>query len=142
MILFTHRKAALGLILAVIALALVMIDTVFDLVLELLHMSFELIELSLDILIEYIFHTDLHDTQVIVFYLMWAIAGYPLYKLYQLLRSLPHRCVECMDNLARAWRQLKKQISAYWHGLSALGKAKWSMGFMTSVTCMIFWVLI
>jgi hypothetical protein len=44
-----------------------MFDTAFELLLELIHITLEFVEEMLDMLIEHIFHTDLHDTQVIVF---------------------------------------------------------------------------
>ena len=62
-------------------------------------------------LIEHIFHKDLHDTQVIVFYLMLSVAGFALYKL---LRALPNRYRELKRNLVTGWSQLKKEILAYW----------------------------
>lgn len=139
-ILSIKRNVAFGLILTVIVIVILMFDTVFELLLELTHVSFEFVELSLDIFIEHIFHTDLHDTQIIVFYLMWAMAGYPLYRLYKLLRTLPRRYREGKENLVTGWSQLKKEILAYWQDLPATGKTKWLMGFMASITCMILWV--
>ncbi len=140
MILSINRKVAYGLILTVIVIVILMFDTLFGLLLELIHVSYELFEHSLDMLIEHIFHTDRQDTQVIVFYLMLSIAGYALYQLYQLLRTMPRRYREFKENLADAWLQLKKEITAYWHGLSPIGKTKCLMGFMASITCMVLWV--
>jgi len=137
-----NQKAAFGLNLVVIVISIVMFDTASELLLELIHMSFEVIELSLDRLIEHLFHTDLHATQIIVFYLMWAMAGYPLYRLYKLLRTLPRRYREFKEDLAASWSQLKKEILAYWQDLSPTGKTKWLMGFMASITCMFLWVFI
>lgn len=142
MILSINRKAAFGLILIGIVIVILMFDTIFELLLELIHMSFEVIELSLDRLIEHLFHTDLHDTQIIVFYLMWAMAGYPLYRLYKLLRTLPRRYREFKEDLAAGWSQLKKEILAYWQDLSPTGKTKWLMGFMASISCIVLWVFI
>lgn len=141
-ILSINRNVAFGLILTVIVIVILMFDTVFELLLELTHVSFELIEHWLDMLIELIFHTDLHDTQVIVFYLMLSIAGFALYKLYKLLRTMPRRYREFKENLVTGWSQLKKEISAYWQDLPPVGKIKWLMGFMTSITCMLLWVFI
>jgi len=140
MILSINRNVAYGLILTVIVIVILMFDTVFGLFLELIHVSFEFVEEMLDILIEQLFHTDLHDTQVIVFYLMWAIAGYPLYRLYKLLRTMPRRYREFKEDFVSAWLQLKKEILAYWQDLPATGKTKWIMGFLASITCMILWV--
>ncbi len=124
MTLSINRKVVFGLILTVIVIIILMFDTVFGLFLELIHVSFEFVEEMLDILIEHIFHTDLHDTQVIVFYLMWAIAGYPLYRLYKLLRTMPRRYREFKENFVSAWLQLKKGISAYWQYLPLVGRSR------------------
>lgn len=140
MILSINRNVAYGLILTVIVIVILMFDTAFELLLELTHVSFELVEHWLDMLIEHVFHTNLHDTQIIVFYLMWAMVGYPLYRLYKLLRTLPRRYCEFKENLVAAWLQLKIEILAYWQDLPATGKTKWIMGFLASITCMILWV--
>lgn len=142
MILLTHRKAALGLILTVSVIAVMMFDTVFHLLLELMHASFELLEFSLDLLVEHIFETGRHETQIIVFYLMCFLGACVLYRLYRQLRALPRRYFEFREYLVNGWGQLKKEISAYWRGLSTSGKAKWSMSFMTSFIFMVFWLFI
>lgn len=58
----------------------------FHFFLGILHMLFEWSEASLDFLIEVIFDTSLHSTQVIVFYILMAVI---LYCLYQIWRKLP-----------------------------------------------------
>jgi hypothetical protein len=140
MILSINRNVAYGLILTVIVIVILMFDTVFGLFLELIHVSFEFVEEMLDILIEQLFQTDLHDTQIIVFYLMWAMAGYPLYRLYKLLCTVPRRYREVKENFVTGWSQLKIEVLAYWQDLPATGKTKWIMGFLASITCMILWV--
>jgi len=142
MILSINRKVGFGLILSVIVIVVPMFDTVFELLLELIHISFEFVEQMLDILIEHIFHTDLHNTQIIVFYLMLSIAGYGLYKLYKLLRTLPRRYREFKENLVIALSQLNKEILVSWQDLPPTGKAKWYIGFMVSISCIVLWVFI
>lgn len=56
---------------------------VFHLLLELLHMLFEWTEVSLDFLIELIFETSVHTTQVVVFYIIIAAILYALYRLWR-----------------------------------------------------------
>jgi hypothetical protein len=51
MILSINRKVGFGLILSVIVIVVPMFDTVFELLLELIHISFEFVEEMLDILI-------------------------------------------------------------------------------------------
>lgn len=141
-ILSINRNVAFSLILTVIVIVILMFDTVFELLLELIHVSFEFVEEMFDMLIEHIFHTDLHDTQIIVFYLMWAMAGYPLYRLYKLLCTVPRRYREVKENFVTGWSQLKIEILAYWQDLPPTRKAKWSMSFMASITCMLLWAFI
>ena len=80
--------------------------------------------------------------KLLVFYLMLSIAGFGLYKLYKQLRTLPRRYREVKENLVTGWSQLKNEIVAYWQYLPTTGKAKWLMGFMASITCMVLWVFI
>jgi hypothetical protein len=140
MILSINRKVAFGLILALIIIVIALSDEVFHLLLELVHVSFELFEQALDLIVEHTFHTDRHKTQVIVFYIMLSIACYGLYKLYKLLRMLPRWFRDCSESLATGWLLLKKESLAYWQALPAIGKAKWLMGLSVGVTCMAFWV--
>lgn len=43
--------------------------------------SFEWIESTLDTLVEHLLHTDIRQTQIIVFYLLVGIAALPFYYL-------------------------------------------------------------
>lgn len=110
-ILSINRNVAFSLVLTGIVIVILLFDAVFELLFELIHVSFEFVEEMLDMLIEHIFHKDLHDTQLIVFYLMLSVAGFALYKL---LRALPNRYRELKRNLVTGWSQLKKEILAYW----------------------------
>lgn len=51
----------------------------FEEVLHVLHLVFELLEMALDHVIEHHFHTDTHATQVIVFYILASIGLVALY---------------------------------------------------------------
>lgn len=140
MILSINRKIAFSLILALIITVIALSDEVLHFLLELVHVSFEVFEQALDLIVEHTFHTDRHQTQIIVFYIMFSMGCYGAYKLYKLLRMLPRWCRECGESLAVDWLLLKKEISANWQALPATGKAKWLMGFSAGVTCMAFWV--
>jgi len=137
MTLLKNRKVAISLILTAIITA--MSDTVFHLLLEFTHFSFELIEQALDMLVEHIFHTDRHKTQAIVFYLMLFVACYGAYRL---LRAMPRWYREFQEDLAASRSWLRKEISAYWQDLSPAGKTKWLMGFTASAACVALWVFV
>lgn len=100
----------------------VQFDTLIQLIIEGLHAAFELVEFTLDRLVEHIFHTELHTTQVITFYLMLLMAGVALYKLVGLL---PGWYRMGRNNLASHYRQLSREIHEYWHRSSVINKMKW-----------------
>ncbi len=124
----TYRKAVnLFLFTGLISL-IILPDVVFGLIfgfvhilLEFAHMIFEFIEVNLDRIVEYIFDTDVHQTQVIVFYLMLAIALGGAYYLWSLVPRVYHQSKE---NLLDAWLEKKAFASIYWCELSLINKIK------------------
>jgi hypothetical protein len=125
----TYRKILLyGLVLVGIVIMITMPDMVMGLLFELVHIFFELlyiafewIESNLDTVVEHIFHTDLHQTQIIVFYLL---AGMVLYIVYCLWRVLPPLFYRLINNVLTAWTKQKTRASVYWQELSLLNKIK------------------
>lgn len=75
---------------AVVAMSDVLINMLvwlFHSLIELLHTLFETVEMILDRSVEHLFHTGLHETQVIVFYVMLGVVVWACYKLWH---GLPH----------------------------------------------------
>jgi hypothetical protein len=104
-----------------IGIVITMPDMVFGSLLVLAHILFEFIEEILDKFIEHIFHTDRHQTQVIVFYLMMSIAFGGIYYLW---RVLPPLCRQCKENLIAAWFWHKTRAIYYWQQLPLINKIK------------------
>ena len=103
-------------------------DMVFGLFFEMVHillelanMIFEFIEVTLDHLVEHIFDTDVHQTQVIVFYLMLSIVAWGLYYLWSLMPRFYHQSKE---NLLAFWLRQKTFVSVYWRDLPLANKIK------------------
>ena len=88
---------------------------------ELLFITFEWIESTLDKLVEHLFHTELHQTQIIVFYLLVVITVFPLYYLSRMLLRLFFRLKE---TLLSAWTLYKTRAALYWQDLSLIDKIK------------------
>ena len=124
MISSTYRKTVNISYLIGIGMIIIMPDMVFGSLLELGHILFEFIEETLDKFVEHIFHTDLHQTQIIVFYLMLSIAFGGIYYLW---RVLPPLCRQCKENLLAAWSRHKTRASCYWQQLSLINKAKFTV---------------
>lgn len=121
-----------GIIMATLITVIAVPDVVFGLLFELLHflierifesihIGFEFIELSLDHLVEHLFHTDLHQTQVIVFYIMLFFG---LYGLYLLWRALPPFCRRLKQNLFIAYEFKKASWLFFWREQSLVDKIK------------------
>jgi hypothetical protein len=103
-------------------------DVIMGLLFELVHFFFELlfiifewVESTLDKVIEHLFHTELHETQIIVFYLMVGIVLLPLYYLWRMLMRLFFRLKE---TLPATWALYKIRATVFWQDLSLTGKIK------------------
>jgi hypothetical protein len=122
----TYRKILYGLALIGIVIIMTMPDVVIGLLFESVHfflellfhivdVSFEWIESMLDNLVEHLLHTEPHQTQTIVFYLLIGISVYLLYYLSRMLLRLFFRLKE---TLLSAWTLYKTHATLYWQDLS------------------------
>ena len=128
MILTTHQKITFGLLLLGIVIFITMPDVVIGLLIELVHLffevlfiSFEWLESLLDHVVEHLLHTELHETQTIVFYILMGIVALPLYYLWRVLLGFFSRTKE---NVQVIWAQYKNQTRHYWQELSLIDKIK------------------
>jgi len=128
MISFSYRKILYSLALIGIVTTLTMPDVMFEsihfffeLLFHLADISFEWLETLLDDVVEHLFHTELHETQIIVFYLMMGIVALPLYYLCLMLLRLFSRLKE---TLIADWTLIKTRATLYWQDLSLIGKIK------------------
>jgi hypothetical protein len=116
--LLSYQKTVNVCYLIVIAIAITIPDVIFGLLLELahnffevIHLLFEIFEATLDHIVEHIFHTGLHETQIIVFYLMLSMA---FGGLYYLSRVIPRFFRMLKENLLAAWLTHKTSLLLYW----------------------------
>ncbi|MFZ4503170.1 MAG: hypothetical protein ACOYM1_04380 [Methylovulum sp.] len=89
---------------------------------ELLHICFEWIESTLDHLVEHLFETDTHDTQIIVFYILMTVLAIVLYRLYLFLPKVVKRIYQ---NILVYFTRLKIRLLIFWEEQSLLGKIKY-----------------
>lgn len=78
---------------------------------ELAHLLFEVVELSLDHIIEHLFETDLHETQVIVFYIMMILCAIVAYGLWLVTKRV---CIYCKVKLVEQKNYRQEQLHDYW----------------------------
>jgi hypothetical protein len=142
-----NRSILYSLVLVGIAIILTIPDVIFDFSLDLTHTLFdffldsmhtllEVIEYALDHVVEYVFHTNLQQTQLIVFYIMLLMG---LGVSYGLLKLLLRFYRQCKNSLISVWLEEKTLISLYWLNLSLLNKVK-LIAIITSLAYLFFLV--
>lgn len=109
-----------------IASLFLMPDVIFGLLMELLHLLmellhvlFEFVEIALDTIIEHTFHTDVHQTQIIVFYTIWALGLGLLYCLKGVVTRYYRRT---QAKLLNACLNHKLRFVQYWSTLFVVQK--------------------
>lgn len=122
----------ISIVLAILAVTLVMPDTVYGLLETIVVGLFELLEGALDEIIEHLFHTSRHTTQIIVFYLMWAMF---MYGAYRLLRYLKRLYTVVRAEFPDWWLQQCELASATWHNLPLNKKYKMISGCSLGAVC-------
>lgn len=92
-----------------------------EIVLHVTHLGFEFLEIGLDHAVEHLFHTDLHDTQLIVFYTICSI-GFAILALLAkpMFRFLRKRWLKTRIFMLRK----SASIRYYWSHQSIIGKLK------------------
>lgn len=99
----------------VFSILVAMYDVIFHFLLESLHVIFEMVESSLDELIEHFFDTELHETQLIVFYIMLVIGGTLIYLVWKVLAQMFSGVSQGFN---QEWSELKDAITTDWQGMS------------------------
>ncbi len=127
-----QQRISYGLLLSLAMIVLAMPHLVFELLLELvhhvleivlhlLHLGFEFIEYNLDHLIEHTLHTDLHTTQVTVFYILVSLG---LAGLYWLWRIIPPVWRNFMRHQTAFWGRKKSSFLYFWGGQTLSNKIR------------------
>lgn len=94
-----------------------------ELLLEVVHVLFESIESTLDTIIEFIFETGLHQTQIIVFYILLSVVLFLFYRLFLIVPDFFHGVEE-------DWLWLKTHSTLFWQNLSSIQRVKlFALGF-------------
>lgn len=113
---FLFHFSLLGLFVSVI---IGFYDVILHYILATLHFFAEILEQWLDKLVEEFFDTDMHETQIIVFYIMLIVGGIFIYIIWKLLVELVK---ELKYDASADWIDLKTAVSSDWQNLSTLQK--------------------
>lgn len=91
----------------------------FDEFIEVAHLTYEFVEYSLDHMIEHVFHTALHETQIIVFYIQ-IVLGFAL--LYPLVKGIIKVFKNMFFSCGYFYNRKKSSMLYYWGEQSLLYK--------------------
>ncbi len=116
----------------VLGLVILIPHTVFELLLEASHTLFEVLEEGFDLLVEHVFHTGTHETQIIVFYLLFSLIMYGFYKLWRFSRRW-------YSELKITWAERKTNALLYWQESSLLRKVEIVIISVITFSLLIFW---
>lgn len=98
-------------------------DSLFHLLIGLLHGIFESVEYVLDGCVESLFETQTHETQIIVFYTLALIISYGFYRIYCFV---PRCCRSIKASLVND----KAEVVNHWHSLSFFKKLQYSFAIL------------
>jgi hypothetical protein len=90
-------------------------------ILHVIHLVIELVEQNIDHLVEHSFHTNLRQTQIIVFYIM---LGFGLISFYIFWKTVPPLCIKFFKNQLRFWSRKKASLLYAWGEQSIFNKIK------------------
>lgn len=118
------------------------------LLLELSHQLFEVVEEGLDIAVEFIFNTAGHTTQIIVFYILFAIF---LYFMYRILRNFRTKVTNFKNSIILYWANEKEEsldfierqkngLSHKWQNQPINQKLKILGAGLTAFSMIVFWL--
>lgn len=93
-----------------------------SMLIEVIHTSFETLEFIVDELVEHIFHTDRHTTQIITFYLLFIMSLLSIYKIY---RFFIIQYNNCKNNFFDACFLFYEKTKMYWEMAPVIVKIKW-----------------
>ena len=103
---------------ALVVMALVFYDLTIELLAEIVHLFFELLfelfewfELGVEEIIEHLFHTEHHTSQIVTFYILLLIAGLVAYGVWRMLPLLKLRIKQMA---LKTWVRRKIEWELYW----------------------------
>lgn len=106
----------------VIGLVVEILHLLLEWIIEFGHIVFEWVEIALDTVIELMFETELHDTQIIVFYIIMGGIGFALYRMSLFI---PGKLRRFRDKVIAYCLGQKNRLSLHWQSLTVAHKAKW-----------------
>lgn len=123
MTLSIHLKIAIAL--TALTVTLIAPGAVFWLIESAIVGVFEVLEIVLDEIVEHLFHTSRHTTQVIVFYIMWCMF---ICAVYWSSHQLKRLYFNAKEEFPEWWFKVREQAAINWQSLPFGKKIKMISG--------------
>ena len=117
----------------IIGILIVFYDVMLHALFFVVHIAFEWLEFVLDRIVEHLFRTNRQQSQIIVFYLLWFIG---VYGLFRVLMVLPVWFGRLKKKMSSACYAFKCCVTDFWGQFSLIEKAKWMVVFTVSILCL------
>ncbi len=104
---------------------------------ELLHLGIEVIELSLELVLEHALHTNHHQSELILFNLAIILVLYLLCRLYF---KVPQIYTRFKRNRSAGWLKFKRRETTYWRSLPLNRKIKLISAYTVGIVCILFFL--
>jgi hypothetical protein len=112
-----YQKVIIHLSLLGVALSILVgyYDVIFGSLFEFCHTVYEIIEMGLDVLVEHTFGTNLRQTEIIVFYIMFSLSAVLIYLVW---KALVDACSGTCQYLRDEWVEFKDAVIQDWQGMT------------------------
>jgi len=125
---------------ALILVFIFMFDTIFDWFIGLLdlmyegfHIIIEAVEYSIELILEYAFHTDHQHSEMIIVNGAILLAVYLLYRLYKAIPKL-------LSKLTKSFSLYLDHKFSYWQAIPLIRKLKLITTYCIGISCILFTV--
>ncbi|MCK5830275.1 MAG: hypothetical protein KAH20_08235 [Methylococcales bacterium] len=110
---------------------------VFDLAIELIHLGLDVIEYSIELILEYTIHTGHQESEIIIINSALIIM---LYMLYRAFFAAPGICRRLIRKYKAARLLRKRRRASQWKSMLLASKIKLISAYIFGVFCLLFLV--
>lgn len=129
---------------AVLFFVIFMFDTLldgliglFDLVIELIHLGMDVVEYSIELILESTINTGHQESEIIIINSALILM---LYMMYRSFFAIPRICRRLTRKYKAAWLLRKRRRAAQWRLMSLVSKVKLTGAYVFGVSCLLFLV--
>ncbi len=110
---------------------------IFDLLFGLIHLGIDLVEYSVELILENTIHTGSQQSDIIMINVALIIAFYMVYRFFF---AIPKMYTKGTKKCKESWVRRSKRRSEHWHALPLSSKVKLISAYTFGTSCLLFLV--